>query len=164
MSKIFLIFAIRNKNKTTMENTTNKKHFFIDRKVRAIKDSNKASYLINIDDICRKMKWDNTTREYLLSQPQNEDGWMDYDAIHNILDTYDKDKYYEYNEWAYSKIVNRRGMIGWTIDIIRVFPLLLILLAIGIGFVLWILIEIGMVIAGATTIFGIIKGAIALII
>lgn len=147
-----------------MENTTNKKHLFIDRKVRAIKDYSKASYLINIDDICRKMKWDNTTREYLLSQPQNEDGWMDYDAIHNILDTYDKDKYYEYNEWAYSKIVNRRGMIGWTIDIIRVLPLLLILLAIGVGFVVWILIEIGMVIAGATTIFGIIKGAIALIL
>ena len=37
-----------------MENTTNKKHLFIDKKVRAIKNSNKASYLINIDDICRK--------------------------------------------------------------------------------------------------------------
>lgn len=140
-----------------MENTTNKKIFFIDRKVRAINDSNKAFYLINIDDICRKMEWDDKTREYLLSQPQNEDGYMDYDAIHNILDTYDKDKYYKYNEWAYNKIVNRRGMIGWTIDIIRVFPLLLILLAIGIGFVVYVLVEIGMVIAGATTIFGIIK-------
>ena len=147
-----------------MENTTNKKTFFIDRKVRAIKVSSVASYLINIDDICRKMKWDDTTREYLLSQPQNEDGWMDYDAIHNILDTYDKDKYYQYNEWAYNKIINRRGVIGWTIDIIKVFPLLVILLAIGIGFVVYVLVEIGMVIAGATTIFGIIKGAIALIL
>ena len=147
-----------------MEKTTDKKTFFIDKKVRAIKVSNKASYLINIDDICRKMKWDDATREYLLSQKENEDGYMDYDAIHNILDTYDKDKYYKYNEWAYSKIVNRRGVIGWTIDIIRVLPLLLILLAIGIGFVVYVLVEIGMVIAGATTIFGIIKGAIALIL
>lgn len=147
-----------------MKKTTNKKTLFIDRKVRAIKDTNKASYLINIDDICRKMKWDDTTREYLLSQPQNEDGYMDYDAIHNILYTYDKDKYYEYNEWAYSKIVNRRGVIRWTIDILSVFPLLLILLAIGIGYIVYVLVEIGMVIAGATTIFGILKGAIALIL
>ncbi len=138
-----------------MENTTNKKTFFIDKKVRAIKNSTKVSYLINIDDICRKMKWDDATKNYLLSQPQNENGWMDYDDIHNILDTYDKDKYYQYNEWAYSKIVNRRGVIGWTIDILRVLPLLLILLVIGIGFVAYVLVEIGMVIAGATTIFDI---------
>ncbi len=144
-----------------MENTTNKKTFFIDKKVRAIKNS---TYLINIDDICRKMKWDDATKNYLLSQPQNENGWMDYDDIHNILDTYDKDKYYQYNEWAYSKIVNRRGVIGWTIDILRVLPLLLILLVIGIGFVAYVLVEIGMVIAGATTIFDILKGAIVLIL
>lgn len=39
-----------------MENTTNKKTFFIDRKVRAIEciDDNILSRLINIDDICRK--------------------------------------------------------------------------------------------------------------
>lgn len=147
-----------------MENTTNKKHLFIDKKVRAIKDSSKASYLINIDDICRKMKWDDATREYLLSQPQNEDGWMNYDAIHNILDIYDKDKYYEYNEWAYFKIIDRRDTLGWIVNILKVFPLLLILLAIGIGFIAYVLIEIGMVIAGATTIFGILKGAIALIL
>ena len=147
-----------------MENTTNKKTFFIDKKVRAIKNSTKVSYLINIDDICRKMKWDDATKNYLLSQPQNENGWMDYDDIHNILDTYDKDKYYQYNEWAYSKIVNRRGVIGWTIDILRVLPLLLILLVIGIGFVAYVLVEIGMVIAGATTIFDILKGAIVLIL
>ena len=58
-----------------MENTTSKKHLFIDKKVRAIKD--KASYLINIDDICRKMEWDDKTREYLFANHRMKmDGWI----------------------------------------------------------------------------------------